>query len=162
MDQPDGCQEGPFINRPSGWVHSFFGISEDLSLRERCMREICTCSVRGGRRPARKRASSDPTIRFLLACPSPAREDPGQLLTDNLDLPPELRSSSFDSTNIRLDTPTYGLRCGDLPPYFSSHFSSSRTLILPCQGFASSKCPSLGKISKVLGMPRAVRARSSK
>jgi hypothetical protein len=62
LDQPDGCQEGPFINRPSGWVHSFFGISEDLSLRERCMREICTCSVRGGRRPARKRASSDPTV----------------------------------------------------------------------------------------------------
>jgi hypothetical protein len=52
---------GPFITRPPGWVHSFFGISEDLSLRERCMREICTCSVRGGRRPARKRASSDPT-----------------------------------------------------------------------------------------------------
>jgi hypothetical protein len=62
LDQPDGCQEGPFINRPPGWVNSFFGISEDLSLRERCMREICTCSVSGGRRPARKRASSDPTV----------------------------------------------------------------------------------------------------
>jgi len=31
------------------------------------MREICTCSVRGGRRPARKRASSDPTLRILLS-----------------------------------------------------------------------------------------------
>lgn len=29
-----------------------------------------------------------------------------------------------------------------LPPYFSSHFSSSRTLILPCQGFLSSEWPS--------------------
>src|SRR5260370_13646053 len=69
LDQPDGCQEGPFINRPPGWVHSFYGISEDLSLRERCMREICTCSVSGGRRPARKRASSAPTMRLLLVCP---------------------------------------------------------------------------------------------
>ena len=30
-------------------------------LRESCMRENCTCSLSGGRRPARKRASSDPT-----------------------------------------------------------------------------------------------------
>src|SRR6266478_5826789 len=33
-----------------------------LSLRESCMRENRTCSLGGGRRPARKRASSDPTI----------------------------------------------------------------------------------------------------
>jgi hypothetical protein len=30
-------------------------------LCESCMRENCTCSLGGGRRPARKRASSDPT-----------------------------------------------------------------------------------------------------
>src|SRR5262249_38987833 len=41
--------------------HSFFGISEVLRLRESCMRENRTCSLRGGRRPACKRASSDPT-----------------------------------------------------------------------------------------------------
>jgi len=32
-----------------------------LSLRERCMRENCTCSLSSGRRLARKRASSDPS-----------------------------------------------------------------------------------------------------
>ena len=32
-----------------------------MCLRERCMRENCTCSLSGGRRLARKRASSDPT-----------------------------------------------------------------------------------------------------
>src|SRR5262249_53181327 len=42
--------------------HSFFGLSEVLRLRESCMRENRTCSLRGGRRPACKRASSDPTI----------------------------------------------------------------------------------------------------
>jgi hypothetical protein len=41
--------------------NSFVGISERLSLRESCIREKCTCSLSGGRRPARKRASSDPT-----------------------------------------------------------------------------------------------------
>jgi hypothetical protein len=30
-------------------------------LCESCMRENCTCSLGGGRRPARERASSDPT-----------------------------------------------------------------------------------------------------
>src|ERR1700694_1245822 len=42
-------------------ANSFVGISERLSLRESCIREKCTCSLSGGRRPARKRASSDPT-----------------------------------------------------------------------------------------------------
>jgi len=32
-----------------------------VSLRESCIREMCTCSLSGGRRLARKRASSDPT-----------------------------------------------------------------------------------------------------
>ena len=31
-------------------------------LRKSCMREIRTCRLSGGRRPARKRASSDPTL----------------------------------------------------------------------------------------------------
>src|SRR5215472_9798565 len=53
MDQLDGCQEVPF--------NSFFGISDVLNLRESCMRENRTCSLRGGRRLACKRASSDPT-----------------------------------------------------------------------------------------------------
>ena len=35
------------------------------------------------------------------------------------------------------------------PPYFCSHFSSSRTLIFPCHGFLSSPWPSPGKISSV-------------
>ena len=40
----------------------------------------------------------------------PPARTPGQLLTGNLDLPAELRSSSFDRTqlNIRLDTLTNG------------------------------------------------------
>jgi transposase len=33
-----------------------------VSLRESCIRENRTCSLSGGRRPARKRASSDPTF----------------------------------------------------------------------------------------------------
>jgi hypothetical protein len=44
-----------------GRVNSLIGISEALNLRESCMRENCTCSLRAGRRPARKRASYDPT-----------------------------------------------------------------------------------------------------
>jgi hypothetical protein len=48
------------------------------------------------------------------------------------------------------------------PPYFCSHFNSSRTLIFPCHGFLSSGCPSPGKISNVLGMPRECRAWSSR
>ena len=41
--------------------NTFSCILASLSLRESCMRENRTCSLRGGRRPARKRASSDPT-----------------------------------------------------------------------------------------------------
>src|SRR5215468_8257748 len=56
-------------NRGSGGVdgqsleafEAQLNISEALNLRESCMRENCTCSLRGGRRPARKGASSDPT-----------------------------------------------------------------------------------------------------
>src|ERR1700674_5242020 len=47
-------------------------------------------------------------------------------------------------------------------PYFSSHFNSSRTLILPCQGFFDSEWPSPGKISNWLGMPSEDRACSSR
>jgi hypothetical protein len=39
------------------------------------------------------------------------------------------------------------------PPYFCSHFSSSRTFIFPCQGFLARLWPSPGKISSLLGMP---------
>src|SRR5260370_30768375 len=42
-------------------VVAFFLTSQILCLRESCMRENRTCSLSGGRRPARKRASSDPT-----------------------------------------------------------------------------------------------------
>ena len=44
-----------------GRIDSFDCISEAARLRESCMRENRTCSLSGGRRPARKRASSDPT-----------------------------------------------------------------------------------------------------
>jgi hypothetical protein len=36
-------------------------VSRSLCLRESCMRENCTYSLSGGRWPARKRATSDPT-----------------------------------------------------------------------------------------------------
>ena len=42
-------------------LNTFSCILASLSLRESCTREIRTCSLGGGRRPARKRASSDPT-----------------------------------------------------------------------------------------------------
>jgi len=42
---------------------------------------------------------------------------------------------------------------GAIPPYFSSHFNSSLTLILPCQGFLPSPWPSPGKIRSLLGTP---------
>src|ERR1039457_276702 len=48
------------------------------------------------------------------------------------------------------------------PPYFDNHFSSSRTLILPCQGFFASSCPSPGKISNSPGTFSSCRARSSR
>src|SRR5271169_5984624 len=35
----------------------------NAGLRKSCMREIRTCRLSGGRRPARKRASSDPTVK---------------------------------------------------------------------------------------------------
>src|SRR5262250_317247 len=69
MDQPDGCQEVPF--------NSFFGISDVLNLRESCMRENRTCSLRGGRRLACKRASSDPTIRRTNAGAPQVTKTPG-------------------------------------------------------------------------------------
>jgi hypothetical protein len=46
------------------WVHLVSTHSSRLRngyLRESCIRENRTCSLGGGRRPARKRASSDPT-----------------------------------------------------------------------------------------------------
>jgi len=46
--------------------------------------------------------------------------------------------------------------------YFSSQLSSSRTLILPCQGFWSSEWPSSGKTSSELGMPSVCSACSSR
>jgi len=39
------------------------------------------------------------------------------------------------------------------PPYFSSHFNSSRTLIFPCQGFLPRPWPSPGKINSLFGTP---------
>ena len=38
-------------------------------------------------------------------------------------------------------------------PYFCSQISSSRTFILPCQGFLLRLWPSPGKISRAFGMP---------
>src|ERR1700694_3535085 len=46
---------------PLDQLNSFSSIPASLSLRESCMRENRTCSLSGGRRLARKRASSDPT-----------------------------------------------------------------------------------------------------
>ena len=46
---------------PVALLNTFSCILASLSLRESCTREIRTCSLGGGRRPARKRASSDPT-----------------------------------------------------------------------------------------------------
>jgi hypothetical protein len=42
--------------------NSFSRLLASLSLRESCLHEMCTGSLGGGRRPARKRASSDPRI----------------------------------------------------------------------------------------------------
>src|ERR1700724_2790378 len=50
-------------------LNSFSCIPASLNLRESCMRENRTCSLSGGRRLARKRASSDPTILLLPVCP---------------------------------------------------------------------------------------------
>jgi hypothetical protein len=45
----------------SGSVNSFIGHPGIRNLRESCIRENRTCSLSGGRWPARKRATSDPT-----------------------------------------------------------------------------------------------------
>ena len=44
-----------------GRVNSFAGITPTVRLCESCIRQNRPCSLSGGRRPARKRASSDPT-----------------------------------------------------------------------------------------------------
>jgi hypothetical protein len=75
----------------------------------------------------------------------------------------EIVNKLFGASNCGTSGLTlYSKGANGFPPYFSSHFSSSRTLIFPCQGFPSRPCPSPGKMSKLLGIPRAVRARSSK
>src|SRR6266566_6830342 len=54
--QPDGCKRGPLAG-------CRLLTSQVMCLRESCTRETRTRSLGGGRRPARKRASSDPTKR---------------------------------------------------------------------------------------------------
>src|SRR5215472_5695791 len=73
MSKDEGGRNSSFSEKPvrsrprrlADWINPTgaknLGISEDLSLRESCMRENCTRSLGGGRRPARQRASSDPT-----------------------------------------------------------------------------------------------------
>ena len=43
-------------------IDSFSCVLDSLSLRESRVRENCMHGLGGGRRPARKRASSDPTV----------------------------------------------------------------------------------------------------
>ena len=51
-----------WINPTGAKLDSFLRLHRlGSSLRESCIRENRTCSLSGGRRPARKRASSDPT-----------------------------------------------------------------------------------------------------
>jgi hypothetical protein len=78
-----GAKEVPF--------NSFFGISDVLILRESCMRENRTCSLRGGRRLACKRASSDPTIQT-----GSGRSVPGSRLVFTS---PSLTRSAFSGTD---------------------------------------------------------------
>jgi len=65
-----------------------------------------------------------------------------------------LRMTSLFKRHSQLDAGT--------PPYFCSHFNSSRTLILPCQGFLAKEWPSPGKISSLFGMPSEYSACSSR
>src|SRR5258708_4245250 len=46
-------------------IDSFSCVLDSLSLRESRVRENCMHGLSGGRRPARKRASSDPTVHLL-------------------------------------------------------------------------------------------------
>ena len=70
---------------------------------------------------------------------------------------PAKMASSFGETVGKIESTSFRQRPA-IPPYFSSHFNSSRTLILPCHGFLSSSWPSPGKMSSVLGTPRTCRA----
>ena len=63
-DSPSGCKQGPLRG-------CLFLTSQVTCLRESCTRENRTCSLGGGRRPARKRASSDPTIHFICRAEPP-------------------------------------------------------------------------------------------
>src|ERR1700751_104526 len=60
MAAPDDALRRVRACQPS-WINSFYRNSEAVSLRESCIRENRPCSLSGGRRPARERASSDPT-----------------------------------------------------------------------------------------------------
>jgi hypothetical protein len=46
-----------------------------MSLRESCMRENCTYSLSGGRWLARKRATSDPTVRQRMKAQTVLRKE---------------------------------------------------------------------------------------
>src|SRR6516164_4936326 len=46
-----------------GRANSFFGVPEVMHPRDSCTREICTCSLGGGRRPARGRPCAPPPTR---------------------------------------------------------------------------------------------------
>src|SRR5215469_10262052 len=77
-----------------------------------------------------------------------------------------LRSDGYDTGELTLAANTDAvLRVGYFTgqaQYFSIQSASSRTLILPCQGFCSSEWPSPGKSSSELGTPRTCSACSSR
>jgi hypothetical protein len=61
-----------------------------------------------------------------------------------------LRMTRIDASDLRSVCDQFE---AGTPPYFCSHFNSSRTLIFPCQGFLPRPWPSPGKISNLFGMP---------
>src|ERR1700751_5599142 len=87
---------------------------------------------------------------------------PEQLFLSRLSF--QIADFKFQIVGRRGRSPLHFSCCSPVPapPYFCSHFNSSRTLIFPFHGFLSSGCPSPGKISNVLGMPRECRAWSSR
>src|ERR1035437_9854628 len=61
-----------------------------------------------------------------------------------------LRMTRIDASDLRSVCDQFE---AGTPPYFCSHFNSSRTLILPCQGFLLRLWPSPGNTSSLFGMP---------
>ena len=111
--------------------------------------------IKDGRAP-RKSPCWNAAIRSGKTEPQSGTRGWGRVRVGMLRLRSEMASRSHcyaGMTRQRAGPPAPHQLPAGMPPYFCSQFNSSRTLILPCQGFLLRLWPSPGKTSRALGMP---------